>query len=129
MKSIVLSFLLIASGLGSLPAAQPLQYRLEFSFEGMNQKWLADLSKETRSQVEIKNGVMPFFYAVVKPDQHASLQLLTEVTKHTAITDEEKILCGVLIDFKPVAKDGAIVLSGTSRLRRSIPKDGSQSST
>jgi len=115
------------AGVATLHAEQAPQYRLEFTFEGMNPKWLADLSADSRSRMKIDEGVMPFFSSVVRPNGEDSVQLLSEVSVNHANTGDKKVLCGIKIDFATVANENAIVLSGTTLLRRSISKDGAAS--
>ncbi len=106
-------------------AADPIQYRVEFSYEGMNSKWLSDLSDESRSRVTIENGVMPFFHAVVLPDKPATIQLLGEVPNVSG----ENVLCGVVVNFATAASEDGVKITGASQFKRRIPQPQDSSTT
>ncbi|WP_411825566.1 hypothetical protein [Luteolibacter sp. AS25] len=103
---------------GTALAAKPIQYRVEFTYDGMDPKWLSDLSDESRSRVTIENGLMPFFHAVVIPDKTATIQLLGEVPNVSG----ENVLCGIVVKFTTVAFEDGVKIAGESQFKRRIPK-------
>ena len=104
----------LLSAVTFLHAEEPPQYRVNLTLEGMNAKWLSDLSEESRSKAVIKGGVMPLHHQNIRPSQIGTLQKLAEVT----IGSAEPVLCGVIAEFTVVASDNGVILAGRTSLKR-----------
>ncbi|MFC7338898.1 hypothetical protein ACFQY0_17005 [Haloferula chungangensis] len=106
--------------------ANPVMIRLEVSYEGVEAKWFADLSSDTKKILNQNGDSVVLPTVVARPEEKAALEIIREYMPSWAKSKEDGVPCGVVIEFNPKIVPDGIHISGSSTLRRSTTPDDNE---
>ncbi|WP_353568878.1 hypothetical protein [Haloferula sargassicola] len=122
MKTITAIFVLTSGMLMPLLAEQAT-IRIDARYEGVDVKWLSDLSPNTRDALKATGGTLRLPAVTAKTGEIATIEVIQEFHTGTSTLKESVVPCGVVVDWSPELVDGAIRISGKNLLRRTTNKN------
>ncbi|MBB5353305.1 hypothetical protein HNR46_003560 [Haloferula luteola] len=122
MKTIA-TILVLASGMLMPILAEQTTIRIDARYEGVDVKWLSDLSPNTREVIKATGGTLRLPAVTAKAGETATIEVIQEFHTGTPTPKESVVPCGVVVDWSPEPVGGAIRISGKNLLRRTTNKN------